>query len=731
MRVIGRILSLAAMMSLLVLPGLAMAQERVPGAGAPAWQAGSSPRQHHHHKKHSPTTAAAVTEITPTPAPTQPPTSFTLSFPPQLLAFIQGVGQQVAQIFPGFGQWLAQWAGGQMSADAGPSPMPITLSCTGAPSGDGFMGTCSDGMGNSCSGTISSTSGFVGSCDGQQVSGLCIAPDGQPGIMTTAGCKENGAEVALGTPGPSGSSGSSGSSSGSSGSDESSPNPEGSGGGSSSGSPSGSSPDPSDSFSGGGSGSGSSQGAVSQSSSDPSDSFAGGGSGSDSGGEGADHHASPSPHGEHGDTDGDRDDASPAPKPGAVAMVSFFAPSGNADQGSSSSAEGTGTRNNPATFAASKNAYTPGTVIWVPTVHKYFVMREDCANCDSLWNNGHQFAVELSVGNAGANNTFSQQNCAAALSREVGSMSSPMPIKLHPPHNEPVSAQPLFDSSTSVCFDGVIYDNTPGATTGKPASLASPGSGSGSGSGGCQHGSGSSSPTPAPSPELSASPTVAPSEVPTIAPSAAPVEVPTATPTEVPTATPTEVPTAAPTDAPTAAPTDVPTSSATIPPIPPTPGGISPSPTWGFGGSTGTLPTGTSSAFVSLAPYQGYTVGLDFPSITSDTVPVQITDALNNGDVSPALPVDNANPPAQPVLYVSIFNATSGTGTANFGATPTVTVTGNFGSATTCGLDILTSAGWISSGAAGTVTGGALTIPSMPLGIQLPPGQIATAISCK
>ncbi|HEV2638789.1 MAG TPA: hypothetical protein VGX23_26815 [Actinocrinis sp.] len=48
-------------------------------------------------------------------------------------------------------------------------------------------------------------------------------------------------------------------------------------------------------------------------------------------------------------------------------------------------AGGTGTYSDPITFATDKSEAPTGTIIWVPRVGKYFVMADDCTECDQDW----------------------------------------------------------------------------------------------------------------------------------------------------------------------------------------------------------------------------------------------------------------------------------------------------------------------------------------------------------
>ena len=48
-------------------------------------------------------------------------------------------------------------------------------------------------------------------------------------------------------------------------------------------------------------------------------------------------------------------------------------------------AGGNGTYNNPITYAGAKKATEPGTIIYVEFLQKYFIMEDDCEECDNDW----------------------------------------------------------------------------------------------------------------------------------------------------------------------------------------------------------------------------------------------------------------------------------------------------------------------------------------------------------
>ncbi len=111
-------------------------------------------------------------------------------------------------------------------------------------------------------------------------------------------------------------------------------------------------------------------------------------------------------------------------------------------------AGGTGTWRDPITFAADATEFPVGTLIWVPSVRKYFVMEDDCQACGNAWRNDGHRKVELWTGTANAGNVAAEEDCETLLTPQDGSGR----IVVAPPPNEPVSKEPLFNVSTGKCF---------------------------------------------------------------------------------------------------------------------------------------------------------------------------------------------------------------------------------------------------------------------------------------
>jgi hypothetical protein len=188
-------------------------------------------------------------------------------------------------------------------------------------------------------------------------------------------------------------------------------------------------------------------------------------------------------------------------------------------------------------------------------------------------------------------------------------------------------------------------------------------------------------------------------------PSAGATATPTPAPTGSGTATATPKPTATPTGGATATPTPAATS---------TPGA----------GLTYTFPAATQTTLpltanqtpgpVTLPAYHNITISGQFgpPNVNGSLV---FSDGLNNGDITPAVPTDNASA-ATPLIYMSVYNG--GSSDISFGTQIpqlTLTDTAGFGGNTSCEFDSYNGGTWktlLTATASGTsVTFGPESIP--------------------
>ncbi|MBV9384452.1 MAG: ricin-type beta-trefoil lectin domain protein [Streptosporangiaceae bacterium] len=115
-------------------------------------------------------------------------------------------------------------------------------------------------------------------------------------------------------------------------------------------------------------------------------------------------------------------------------------------------ASGVGTYSDPITYATDKNELPVGTIVYYPYLHRYFIMEDDCVECDQDWTgNGPDggpglYHIDLWINGQNGNST-DVINCEDALTQNSA------PVIIDPPSNEPVDTTPLFDSSTNTCYD--------------------------------------------------------------------------------------------------------------------------------------------------------------------------------------------------------------------------------------------------------------------------------------
>jgi hypothetical protein len=195
------------------------------------------------------------------------------------------------------------------------------------------------------------------------------------------------------------------------------------------------------------------------------------------------------------------------------------------------SAGGTGTYSDPITAASDKAELPVGTKLYVPFLHRYFILEDDCTECDEDWT-GHGpdggprlHHVDLWVGGQGAQSNKAVINCEDDLTK------SSAPVIVDPPSSEPVDTTPLFDSSNDACYHPGSFQpsssSSPPVETGSHSATATPSA------------TPFATPSASPSAMPSASPSATPSASPSVTPSASPSATPSASPSATPSATPT------------------------------------------------------------------------------------------------------------------------------------------------------------------------------------------------
>jgi hypothetical protein len=128
-----------------------------------------------------------------------------------------------------------------------------------------------------------------------------------------------------------------------------------------------------------------------------------------------------------------------------------------------------------------------------------------------------------------------------------------------------------------------------------------------------------------------------------------------------------------------------------------------------------------------------------FSANTGGNGALSVNLGYNNGDIRPAVPVDNAGPGSSIIAYVSFYNASPSP--ISFGSsTPLVMLTRSqgFNGAATCNLDVFSSDGttftW-NRVLTGTVLHNTLTFSPAAIGpggtVSFFPGQQIIAVACK
>jgi hypothetical protein len=111
-------------------------------------------------------------------------------------------------------------------------------------------------------------------------------------------------------------------------------------------------------------------------------------------------------------------------------------PPGDGTAFGSGHAGGVGTFANPVTFATDQHELKPGTKVYYPFLKRYFIMQDECVECDQDWAH-HKWHIDLWVGGKGEN-ANKVINCEDDLTQDSAQ------VIVNPPSNEPVDTTPLF-----------------------------------------------------------------------------------------------------------------------------------------------------------------------------------------------------------------------------------------------------------------------------------------------
>jgi hypothetical protein len=102
-------------------------------------------------------------------------------------------------------------------------------------------------------------------------------------------------------------------------------------------------------------------------------------------------------------------------------------------------AGGTGTFADPITFATSRAELAVGTVVYYPFLKRYFVMEDQCAECETEWAGAHTPHLDLWAGESTNAGIIA---CEDALTRD-----GLVAVVVNPPSNLPVVSTPIYDGS--------------------------------------------------------------------------------------------------------------------------------------------------------------------------------------------------------------------------------------------------------------------------------------------
>jgi hypothetical protein len=108
------------------------------------------------------------------------------------------------------------------------------------------------------------------------------------------------------------------------------------------------------------------------------------------------------------------------------------------------------TYSSPGTFASdaqSGGELAVGTIVYNPHFQKYFILEDECVQCERDWNNSGKYHIDLWAGGNPPANETDVINCEDALTLDGQT------IIVNPPNNETVNTKSLFNSNTNTCWN--------------------------------------------------------------------------------------------------------------------------------------------------------------------------------------------------------------------------------------------------------------------------------------
>ena len=145
----------------------------------------------------------------------------------------------------------------------------------------------------------------------------------------------------------------------------------------------------------------------------------------------------------------------PSPSPGptgqgiSIRSVTFYGYPDNCPPSAQPHSLGTGTYDEPITFAAAPSAIQNGTMMYIPRYKKYFIMDDECQECEDDWRRNKIYHVDLWLGPDHMARSYTRLvPCENELS-EPGETSA----TLDPPRNLPVDQTPFYDAKKDECMN--------------------------------------------------------------------------------------------------------------------------------------------------------------------------------------------------------------------------------------------------------------------------------------
>jgi len=113
--------------------------------------------------------------------------------------------------------------------------------------------------------------------------------------------------------------------------------------------------------------------------------------------------------------------------------------------------ETSGNYDDPITMATNNSEIIIGSRIYVPFLQKYFVMEDDCTECDNQWIQNKKYHVDLWMGPQSYSNESDLDNCEDYITQNSAT------VIVNPPNNYYVCTTKMFlnnQCSASVCCKG-------------------------------------------------------------------------------------------------------------------------------------------------------------------------------------------------------------------------------------------------------------------------------------